>query len=222
MPATVTIRTDYSASNFGVLQPFRKPPIKAGVFCLWPLFSMECGERTPHALAAWIVRRYVTGFTASTPRARTGSRIFGPSPTTEALAGTAAVLCRNRRDRSGSAKGRRGPLAAGRPEARDRGAVRRRLSPAHCWQDIEADWLLSHQRPPASSRPEPRDHRNVQKNFSATLNAHLAHVPKRKPIEIWFQMLCRRTRGKLKRSDSSQRSFCHADEQCLSHCLPRH
>ena len=39
----------------------------------------------------------------------------------------------------------------------------------------------------------------------------------------WFQMLCRRTLGKLKQSDSSQWSFSHADEQRLSpYRLSRH
>jgi hypothetical protein len=29
--------------------------------------------------------------------------------------------------------------------------------------------------------------RDVRKNFAATLKARLAHIPKRKPVEIWFQ-----------------------------------
>ena len=43
-----------------------------------------------------------------------------------------------------------------------------------------------------SARPrhpakDERDRGGVQKNFPATLNAHLADLPKGKPIEIWFQ-----------------------------------
>jgi hypothetical protein len=52
-------------------------------------------------------------------------------------------------------------------------------------------------------------------NFEETLKAHLADLPPQTPVEIWFQMLCRWTVGKLKQSDSSQRSFCRADEQRL-------
>ena len=60
-------------------------------------------------------------------------------------------------------------------------------------------------------------------NFEATLKAHLANLPPRTPVEVWFQMLCRRTLGKLKQSDSSQRSFSHADKQHLSpYHLSRH
>jgi hypothetical protein len=66
-------------------------------------------------------------------------------------------------------------------------ALRRGLSRAHDRQAPEAARLLAHQRAAAPSGPEGRDHRGVQKNFAATLTAHLAHIPKRKPIEIWFQ-----------------------------------
>ena len=37
------------------------------------------------------------------------------------------------------------------------------------------------------SWPEGRDYQGIQKNFPATLKAHLAHIPKGKRIEIWFQ-----------------------------------
>jgi transposase len=67
-----------------------------------------------------------------------------------------------------------------------------------------------------SARPRhpAQDERIVEayKNFEATLNAHLADLPPRTPVEVWFQMLCGRTVGKPKQSDSLQRSFCHAVE----------
>ena len=65
--------------------------------------------------------------------------------------------------------------------------LRRRLSRTHHRQASEADRLLAHQRATAPSRPERRDDRCIQKNFSATLTAHLVHIPARKPIEVWFQ-----------------------------------
>ena len=54
-------------------------------------------------------------------------------------------------------------------------------------QAPEAARLLARQRATAPSRPEGRDHRGVQKNFPATLKAHLADMPRRTPVEIWFQ-----------------------------------
>lgn len=46
---------------------------------------------------------------------------------------------------------------------------------------------FSHISARAPSGPGRARDRGVQKNFAATLKAHLAHVPKRKPIELWFQ-----------------------------------
>src|SRR6185503_14639845 len=114
-----------------------------------------------------------------------GHPLEGPSAAP--CAGSADRLGRDRRDGAGSGEGRGGALAPGRPEAGDRGALRRGLSRAHDRQAPEAARLLAHQRAAAPSGPEGRDHRGVQKNFAATLKAHLAHIPKRKPIEMWFQ-----------------------------------
>ncbi len=47
--------------------------------------------------------------------------------------------------------------------------------------------LLAYQRPPASPGAGRAHDRGVQKNWPATLRAHLAHLPRHKPIEIWFQ-----------------------------------
>jgi transposase len=50
----------------------------------------------------------------------------------------------------------------------------------------ELDFFL-HFRPPSVSRAGSKDHRWVQRNFTRTLAAHVAHLPKGKPIELWFQ-----------------------------------
>src|SRR5215208_4477877 len=54
-------------------------------------------------------------------------------------------------------------------------------------QDLAPARLPPHQRSPAPSGSGRADRGRVQKNFPATLRAHLAHLPQGKPIEIWFQ-----------------------------------
>ena len=131
------------------------------------------------------LRDWVHRFNAEGPDGLKDIPLEGPS--LAACARATGRIRRDRRDGAGPDQGRRGPLETDRPEAGHQRAVRRCLSRAHDRQDLEADRLLAHQRETASSRPEDRDHRGVQKNFPATLKAHLAHIPKRKPIEIWFQ-----------------------------------
>jgi transposase len=45
---------------------------------------------------------------------------------------------------------------------------------------LHTAWQLGEVRPTTQTRPN-------KKNFAATLKAHLAHIPKRKSIEMWFQ-----------------------------------
>src|ERR1039457_1586123 len=78
-------------------------------------------------------------------------------------------------------------MAAHRSQARHRRAFRRRLSRAVCRNAAEGTRLLTYERAPTSSRPERRDDRGFQKNFSRTLNAHLADLPPGAAVEIWFQ-----------------------------------
>jgi len=58
---------------------------------------------------------------------------------------------------------------------------------AHDRQTVEADRLLPYQRAAAPPGPGRARDRGVQKNFAETLRAHLAHLPKRRQIELWFQ-----------------------------------
>src|SRR3954454_24957065 len=57
----------------------------------------------------------------------------------------------------------------------------------HGRQAAEGARLLAHQRPSASPGSGSADDRGVQKNFPATLSAHVGDIAMRKPIEIWFQ-----------------------------------
>src|SRR5829696_7436137 len=62
-----------------------------------------------------------------------------------------------------------------------------RLARAHGRQDLAPARLPPHQCPPAPSGAGRADRGGVQKNFPTTLRAHLAHLPRGKPVEIWFQ-----------------------------------
>src|SRR3954449_839347 len=57
----------------------------------------------------------------------------------------------------------------------------------HGRQAAEGARLLAHQRPSASPGSGSADDRGVQKNFRATLSAHVGDIAMRKRIEIWFQ-----------------------------------
>jgi hypothetical protein len=66
---------------------------------------------------------------------------------------------------------------------------------------LEAAQLITHQ--PRLGHPgQMADTMVALKNFTATMSARLADPRPVAPIEIWFQMLGRRTLGKLKQSDS--------------------
>src|SRR5271165_4164156 len=93
----------------------------------------------------------------------------------------------HRRGRSGPREGRRRALATRRSSARHQGALRRRLSRALCRDAFEEARLLPHQRKAAPPRARRADRRGLQKNFEATLKAHLAALPPQTPVEIWFQ-----------------------------------
>ena len=156
MPATVTIRTDYSASELRRLAAGSKDANQSRR--LLSLAAVLDGMGRAEAATHW---RH-----GPPDAARLGSSLQRPRP--GRAQGSFAAKGRSRGFRRSNwplwreivetgpdrQEGRRGPLAADRPEARHRGTLRRRLSRAHRRQDFEADRLLAHQRPPASSRPE--------------------------------------------------------------------
>src|ERR1700730_2948018 len=108
-------------------------------------------------------------------------------PRAAAFARSAGRTGGHRRDRSRSCRRRHGTLAARRSPAHHQAAFRRRLSRASHLDAAEEARLLAYERPAAPSRAERRDHRGVQKNFPRTLRAHLADLPPRASVEIWFQ-----------------------------------
>src|SRR5215204_965252 len=114
-----------------------------------------------------------------------GQLVQGPSaPPVSRAAGR---LGATRRDRPGSGRAWRRALAPDRPAAPHRRALRCGLSRAHGRQDLAPARLPPHQRSPAPSGAGRADRGGVQKNFPTALRAHLAHLPRGKPVEIWFQ-----------------------------------
>ncbi|CAH2396890.1 hypothetical protein MES4922_180028 [Mesorhizobium ventifaucium] len=108
-------------------------------------------------------------------------------------AGAAAVACaegrigRDRGDRAGPGYHRSGALAARRSPEGHQGALRRRLSRTLCVNASKGARLRPHECAAAAPGAGRRDRRGLQKNFTRTLSAHLAGLPKGRPVEIWFQ-----------------------------------
>ena len=164
MPATVTIRTDYSASELRRLaagskdanQSRRLLSLAAVLDGMGRADAARIGGMDRQTLRDWVHR-----FNAQGPDGLKDIRSKGQPPrlSPEQLAALAEIVQTwPDRQKDGVVRWRRIDL-----KSRHRRTVRRCISPSHCWQDLEADWLLSHQRPPASSRPESRNHHGVQK-----------------------------------------------------------
>src|SRR3954447_8572443 len=119
------------------------------------------------------------------PRGSAGQLVQGPCA--PSLGGAARRDRATRRDRPGQGCARGRTLASDRSAARHRGALRDRLPRAHGRQAPQDAGLLAHQWLSASPGSGRAHDRGVQKNFPATLRAHLTGISTRKPVEIWFQ-----------------------------------
>src|SRR5208283_4437564 len=137
---------------------------------------------------------------------RRAGRPFRPMdgrPQAAFVGGAADRTRKPRRGWAGSRAGRRRALGTRRPQARHQGGLRRRFSRALCRDAPEEARLFPHQRQTAPPRAGRADRRGLQKNFEATLKAHLAALPLQTPVEIWFQMLCRRAPCKMRQPKNS-------------------
>ena len=117
--------------SFGRSPGARRTPTRAGGFCPWPRFGTGWTEARRRRSAAWTGRRCATGSIASTLSDRRVSSTIGRRVQASPVGGATGPVRADRRGRAGSREGRRGALAADRPQARHRREVRRRLSPRY-------------------------------------------------------------------------------------------
>lgn len=178
MPAAVRMRTDFSAGELRRLaastknasQSRRLLSLAAILDGMSRAEAARIGGMDRQTLRDWVHR--------FNERGPDGLKDAWSKGNPESRAGP------TRRDRSGSGCAWGRALAACRSAASHRRTLRRRLLRAHSRQDFTPARLQPHQRPAPPSGPGRAARDGVQKNFPATLNAHLAGLAKGEPVEI--------------------------------------
>ena len=160
MPASVTLRRDYSAEELRRLAKSAQT-ISQGRRLLSLAAVMDGMSRADAARIGGIGKRCATGFTGLMKPAPTGFWTIGRRAAAASVGGAASRTRGDRRSWPRQRGRRRCALAALRSQARHQGALRRRLSRTPCRNAVEAARLLPHQRAPAPSGAERRDRRGL-------------------------------------------------------------
>ena len=158
------------------------------------------------------LRDWVHRFNALGPEGLIDNWTQGPKPrlSAEQLARGGA----DRRGWSGSREGRRRALAADRPQARHRRAVRVEFHERYVGKLLKS---LGFSHISARPRHPAQDERIVEafKNFPRALKAHVEGLPETTPVEIWFEMLCSRGLCQTGKAPDLEPERSHVVE-CLS------
>ena len=188
MATAVKFRTDYSAAELRRLAKVSKDANQSRR--LLSLAAVLDGmSRADAARIGGMDRQTLAGLGASLQR-------VGPGWAEGAWNGGHARGCRPRRRRNWRRSWRPGPDPAVDGVVRWRRidlqkVIRERFGvdyhERHVGTLMKAARLLACERPAAPPGAGRRDRRGLQKNFARTLSAHLAELPKGKPVEIWFQ-----------------------------------
>ena len=184
MPSAVRLREDYSAKELRALarrsktlnQSRRLLSLAAVRDGMDRGAAAKVGGMDRQTLRAWVHR-----FNALGPEGLIDNWTQGPKPrlSAEQLAEVAQIVeAGPDREKDGVV------LAADRPQARYRRAVRGRLSSALCRKASAQARLLAHERHAAPSGAGREDRRGFQKNFPRALKAHLEGLPETTPVEI--------------------------------------
>jgi hypothetical protein len=161
MPSAVSCERTIRLRSFGRWPAVQRTSTRAGGCCRWLRRGREwIADRRPRS-AGWIARRCATGSIGSTPPGRTGSSTTGQKARSRACQPSNSPSWRPSSRPTGSRERRRRALAPGRPQARHRGAVRRRLPRALRRQASQEARLLAHERKASPSGPGRADCRGV-------------------------------------------------------------